>query len=64
MVRSKSLFASKTFWVNAITTLIAVITAASGQDWVRENPGLASGLVAALGVANVALRYVTVLPIE
>lgn len=63
-VRSKSLFASKTFWVNAITTGIAVLTAVNGQEWVADHPQLTAGLVAAIGAANIMLRVVTTLPIE
>ena len=50
-------------WVNAITALTATLTVLGGQQIVTDHPAIAAGLVAALGVLNVALRIITVLPI-
>ena len=63
-VTPKSLFASKTFWVNALTTGVAVLTLIAGQEWIAEYPKVTAGIVATIGVLNVALRYVTTAPIE
>lgn len=60
---TKSLLQSKTFWANLIVTVIAVFTALANQEWVKANPGLSAGIVAAVGILNIVLRYVTVLPI-
>lgn len=66
-IESKSIFASKTFWINAITLVIGIVTLISGQTWIPEN--VAMFLTAAvLPVLNIALRFfsdnkqVTVLP--
>lgn len=61
--KTKPWYASKTIWLNAVTAGVAVLTALQGQSIVQDNPSLAAGLVAALGVANVALRIISILPI-
>lgn len=64
MLQAKSLISSKTFWVNLLTTLIALVTAVSNQDWVAEHPQLTPVLVALVSVLNIGLRYVTTKPIS
>lgn len=64
VLQTKTLIASKTFWVNLFTTLIALVTAVSNQDWVAEHPQLTPVLVALVSVLNIALRYVTTKPIN
>ena len=61
--KTKSWWASKTIWVNAITAATATLTVLAGQQIVSEHPGVAAAIVAALGALNVALRIITVLPI-
>lgn len=56
---SKFLGFSKTFWVNAAATVVAVVAALQNQEWVADHPQLVSALVAVLGAANVVLRLFT-----
>ena len=56
---TKNWWQSKTIWVNGITLLIALGTAAMGQDFIKDHPAIVSGIVAALGFLNVILRFVT-----
>lgn len=60
---TKSIFASKTFWLNAIQTAIAVTGVFIGAPWIVDHPQLASGLVVLSGILNVFLRYVTDAPV-
>jgi hypothetical protein len=63
-VASKSWLKSKTIWLNGIAAGIAVLTTLQGQELVITHPDLAAGLVVAISIANIALRVVTVLPLE
>lgn len=62
-MKTKSWWASKTIWVNAITAGIAILTTMQGQAIVAENPKTAAAIVAGLGLLNIGLRIVSVLPI-
>lgn len=55
-------WASKTIWINIISSIIAVVMAIAGQDWIKENPQLASLAVLILAVLNAILRWVTDAP--
>jgi hypothetical protein len=57
---TKSIFESKTFWVNFLTTAAGVITYLAGEAWIKEIPGGEATLLVVLGVVNVALRFITV----
>ena len=61
--KTKSWWASKTIWVNALTAATATLTVLAGQQIVSDHPAVAASLVAALGALNVCLRIVTYLPI-
>lgn len=63
MQDSKSLLTSKTFWINALTTGVAVLTAVGGQAWVAEHPAATAMIGAGLALLNIGLRYVTTQPI-
>lgn len=56
----KSIFASKTFWVNLVTTAVAMLTLLSGQEWISDYPKVTAAIGVALGLLNIALRWVTV----
>lgn len=56
----KSIFASKTFWVNLVTTAVAMLTLLSGQEWIADYPKVTAAIGVALGLLNIALRWVTV----
>ena len=55
---------SKTFLVNAGATVVAIVTAVSNQEWVADNPEYTAFAAAALGLANVFLRFVTDRPVK
>lgn len=60
----KEWWKSKTFWVNALTLAVAVITVVVENDLVKENPQLVlilGGIV--LPIINVFLRWLTSQPI-
>ena len=61
--KQKNWWASKTIWVNSITAAIATLTVLQGQAIVAEYPKAAAALVAGLGLLNIGLRLITVLPI-
>jgi hypothetical protein len=57
---TKSLFASKTFWVNFLTTAIAMLALLGGQEWIADYPKATAAIGAALGLLNIVLRIITV----
>lgn len=54
---------SKTFLANAALTVVSVLTALQGQEWVVDHPQLIGVIGAIVGVANVVLRLVTSQPV-
>lgn len=61
---NKSIFQSRTFWVNAITTMVSALTAVGGQSWVTEHPKVVAGIGVAIGVGNIILRVITTEPVS
>ena len=59
---SKSLFASKSFWFNALTAAAAILTAISGHAEIIP-PAVMPYVVAILAAVNIALRMVTTEPV-
>lgn len=55
--------ASKTIWVNVVVVLIAGLTAVAGTEVVQSYPQIASGILAFVGMLNIALRFITKQPI-
>jgi len=60
----KSLFASKTVWVNALVLATGIVGLVAGSDLIAENPALVAGFVAAQSALNVILRLFTSQPIK
>lgn len=58
----KSLFASRTLWLNALTFTAALLTALSGMTDAIP-PALMPYIVAALAAVNIGLRLVTTQPV-
>lgn len=55
----KSLFASKTFWVNALTAVVGVVGYIAGSDLIAQYPDVAAILATVVGGLNVVLRLIT-----
>lgn len=60
----KKWYTSKTFWVNAIASVIGTLAYVAGKEFITSNPSLMAAVVAAQGALNVLLRFVTWKPIE
>lgn len=59
----KKWWQSKTVIVNGLTAAAAVLATLQGQAIIAENPKATAAIVAAVSAVNIALRFVTVLPI-
>lgn len=59
----KAWFTSKTLILNTLTLTASLLTVAAGSDLVSQYPKAAALLAAALSAVNIALRFVTVMPI-
>lgn len=64
IVLPKPKIQSKTLWVNYLALAAALLTVVAGSPVVAEYPRAASGIAAALAAVNVALRFLTVVPLE
>lgn len=60
----KSLFASKTFWFNALTAASSVLAVLAGSPLIAEHPKLVAAVGIAVGIVNIGLRIVTDEPIN
>lgn len=58
------LLKSKTVIVNVLTVAVGVLGYLAGHDVIAQNPEFVAALVSAVGVVNVLLRIVTVVPIS
>jgi hypothetical protein len=63
-METKSIFQSKTFWINAITAVAGILTTIGGSDLIQQNPQAAGVMAIVIGVANVLLRLVTKQPVK
>lgn len=61
---SKGLFRSKTFWFNALTATVSVLTYLQNSEFLASNPEVVAILGTIVGVGNVILRLVTKEPIK
>jgi uncharacterized membrane protein len=59
---SKPFWESKTFWVNLVLALIAILELATDALPLPEGSGV--WLVFIIGVLNIVLRFVTVQPVS
>ena len=64
MNQVKSPLASKTIWVNVLTIVTATLAFVGGQEVIAQYPQVVAGLVAAQGLLNVILRFVTYKPLS
>jgi hypothetical protein len=59
----KSWTKSKTIILNGLTLAASLLTVVAGSELIADYPRAAAGIVAALAAINVALRFVTHLPV-
>lgn len=59
----KAWFTSKTLIINTLTLAASLLTVAAGSDLVAQYPRAAAGIAAGLSAINIALRFLTVMPI-
>lgn len=60
----KSIFASKTLWMNLIAGVVSVITMITGSDIVAANPEVGAYGVTAIAVLNIIMRFFTKVPVK
>lgn len=58
------LMKSKTVIVNTLVVVAGTLTYWSGNEVIAQNPDVVAAMVTALGVINVALRFVTKIPLS
>lgn len=59
----KKLMKSKTIIVNGLTVVVGVLGYLQGHEVIAQYPGVVASIVAAIGILNVALRFVTTIPV-
>jgi hypothetical protein len=59
----KSWLKSKTIIVNSLTLAASLLAVVGGSEVIADYPRAAAAIVAALAAINVALRFVTYLPV-
>lgn len=64
MNHSKHFLYSRTFWLNAITFLVALIGFAIGQQEIAQHPKLVTALVLIHSGLNIVLRFITINPVN
>jgi hypothetical protein len=55
---------SKTVIINSLTVAVGVLGYLAGNDVIAAHPDWVAALVSIVGIVNVALRFVTFLPIS
>lgn len=64
VVEMKSIWKSKTWWVNALTLTVSVATVVAGSDIVAAYPRAVAVIGSVVAAANMALRLITKVPVE
>ena len=59
----KSWIKSKTVIINALSLAAGLLTVAGGSELVAQYPKAAAGVATALAAVNIALRFITSVPI-
>lgn len=62
-MRIKSLFASKTIWVNVLTLVAGAIVFIQEHDIITDNPDTVAIAGGVLALVNIALRFLTDSPV-
>lgn len=60
----KPIYKSKTFWVNTLTAIAGVLTAAGGSEFIQAHPQIVGIGASVLGVVNVGLRLISKVPVS
>lgn len=60
----KSIWQSKTFWINFATLAVAILSDVAGSDLLKDNPEYATKLIEIVAFANIVLRWITREPVQ
>ena len=60
----KSIFASKTAWVGAITLAVGIANLFAGSELIAQYPQVVSAAVSISGALAIVLRFLTTKPIQ
>lgn len=63
-VATKSIFKSKTFWLNAAMIVVYMLTAALDVDFVKQNPQAVLIIGMVVNSLNIAIRSFTERPVS
>jgi hypothetical protein len=63
MPTTKSIFASKTFWLSFLTTAAAIVSLLLQQEWAVDNETVTKVLMAVSGAIAIGLRWITTSPV-
>lgn len=64
MEETKKPSQSKTIWANGIVLLVALLGVVAGSDLIAEYPVAVAGVIGAVSVLNIALRFLTGKPLS